>query len=57
MTCGREVVSNANTGRLICRLVSMFEKVEELVDEKDRRRALELEEAEEGIDPVESSLE
>lgn len=35
----------------------MFEKVEELVDEKDRRRALELEEAEEEIDPVEPSLE
>lgn len=51
------MVSNVNTGRLICRLVSMFDKVEELVDEKDRRRALELEEEAEAIDPVESTLE
>lgn len=35
----------------------MFDKVEELVDEKDRRRALELEEEAEGIDPAESTLE
>jgi hypothetical protein len=52
------MTSNVNVGRLICRLVSMFDSVEDLVDENDRRRALELElEDEEDItDPPEPTL-
>lgn len=47
-----------SVGRLIARLVSMFDSVEALVDEKDRRRAvdLQIEEEEDVVDPVEPSL-
>lgn len=46
-------------GRVIARLVSFFEPVEDLVSESDRRRALEvLEDEEEELEPpVEHSLE
>lgn len=33
--------SNVTQGRVLCRLVSMFESVDELVEESDRRHALE----------------
>lgn len=48
-----------SVGRLIARLVSTFDSVEYLVDEKDRRCALDLqieEEEEDVVDPVEPSL-
>lgn len=35
-----DIVTSVNQGRVICRLVSMFESVDLLVDESDRRRAL-----------------
>jgi hypothetical protein len=38
----RDVASTVTQGRVICRLVSMFQSIEEFVDESDRRRALEL---------------
>ena len=37
----RDGTSNVTQGRVICRLVSMFQSVEELVEEYDRRRSLE----------------
>jgi hypothetical protein len=56
----RDITSNVTIGRLINRLISMFDSVEDLVDEKDRRRALDLqleEEDEEGMpDPPAPSL-
>lgn len=35
-----DIVTSVNQGRVICRLVSMFDSVDFLVDESDRRRAL-----------------
>jgi len=43
----RDISSTVTQGRVICRLVSMFQSVDELVDENDRRRALELDQGEE----------
>jgi hypothetical protein len=40
---GRDLNSTITQGRVITRLVSMFQSIEELVDENDRRRALEIE--------------
>jgi hypothetical protein len=37
----RNPASGITQGRVICRLVSMFQSVDELVDEADRRRGLE----------------
>lgn len=34
--CSSDVVSNVTQGRAICRLVSMFETVDDLVEENDR---------------------
>lgn len=60
LLCIRAGNSNTHVGRLICRLVSMFDTVQDLVDEKDRRSTLNLrleEEEEEGMeDPIEHSL-
>jgi hypothetical protein len=39
----RDPASGITQGRVICRLVSMFRSVDELVDEADRRRGLEAE--------------
>lgn len=36
----RQTISNVTQGRVIARLVSLFEPVEDLVDESDRRRVL-----------------
>lgn len=36
----RDLVSNVTQGRAVSRLVSMFDSVEGLVDESDRRRRL-----------------
>jgi len=47
----RDVPSTITQGRVICRLVSMFQSVDELVDENDRRRALELDQDEEEEQP------
>lgn len=44
----RDTVSTVTQGRVICRLVSMFQSIDELVDENDRRRALALDEDEDG---------
>jgi hypothetical protein len=56
----RDIISNITIGWLINRLISMFDSVEDLVNEKDRRRALDLqlkEEDEEGMpDPLAPSL-
>lgn len=41
---GRDLPSNVTQGRVICRLVAMFDSVDELVEENDRRHALEDEE-------------
>jgi hypothetical protein len=48
--------SNVTQGRVICRLVSMFESVDELVEENDRRRTLEAE-SELDEEPPEHTLE
>jgi hypothetical protein len=40
---GRDLTSTITQGRVISRLVSMFQSIKELVDENDRRRALEIE--------------
>lgn len=57
----RQTISNVTQGRVIARLVSLFEPVEDLVDESDRRRVLDAafdEENEEGSTcPVEHSVE
>lgn len=42
--CQSDVLSNVTQGRVIHRLVSMFETLTEIVDESDRRRDLEAEE-------------
>lgn len=39
----RDLNSHITQGRVIGRLVSMFQSIEELVDENDRRGALEIE--------------
>ena len=44
-------------GRVICRLVAMFQSTDELVDENDRRRGLELDEEEADAPIVEPTLE
>lgn len=49
--------SNVAVGRLLSRLVSMFDSLEDLVDEKDRRNALEVQLEEEGGSIPEPSLE
>lgn len=41
-TRARDVISHITQGRAICRLVSLFEPVESLVDENDRRRRIAL---------------
>lgn len=41
-TRARDVISHITQGRVICRLVSLFEPVESLVDENDRRRHIAL---------------
>lgn len=41
-TRARDVISHITQGRVICRLVSLFEPVESLVDENDRRRRIAL---------------
>jgi len=33
----RDSTSNVTQGRIICRLVSMFQSIEELIEENDRR--------------------
>ena len=38
----RNAHSNITQGRVICRLISMFESVDELIEENNRQRALEL---------------
>lgn len=38
----RDITSSVTRGRVICRLISLFESVDELVDEHDRRRASEI---------------
>lgn len=38
----RDITSSVTRGRVICRLISLFESVDELVDEHDRRRADEI---------------
>lgn len=43
-TCQSDVLSNVTQGRVIHRLVSMFETLTEIVDESDRRRDLEADE-------------
>lgn len=42
------VVSNITQGRAICRLVSMFETVDDLVEENDRRLSLAAEDGDTG---------
>jgi hypothetical protein len=37
----RDSTSNVTQGRVICRLVSMFQSIDELVEENDRRCSLE----------------
>jgi hypothetical protein len=44
---GRDLTSTITQGRVISRLVSMFQSIEELVDENDCRRALEIEDHDE----------
>lgn len=55
----RVAVSDVTRGRVVTRLVSLFEPVEELVNESDRRRALEVasDDEEELQPPAEHSLE
>lgn len=53
----REISSNVAVGRLLSRLVSMFDSLEDLVDEKDRRNALEVQLEEEGDSIPEPSSE
>lgn len=53
----RDIASTVTQGRVICRLVSMFQPVDELVDENDRRRALELDQGEEEEEHVEFTAE
>lgn len=58
LTACRSTVSDVTRGRVITRLVSFFEPVEDLVSENDRRRALEVPEDEEELEaPAEHSLE
>lgn len=38
----RDIISHVTQGRAICRLVSLFEPIESLVDENDRRRRIAL---------------
>lgn len=38
----RDVISHVTQGRAICRLVSLFEPIESLVDENDQRRHIAL---------------
>ena len=38
--CGRVITSNISYGRIIPRLVSLFQTTEELVEESDRRHAV-----------------
>jgi hypothetical protein len=47
-------VLNVTQGRIIPRLVSTFQSIEEVVDENDRRRALEIDG---GSDLTEHSIE
>ena len=43
LTCfARDTASTITQGRVICRLVSMFQSIEELVQENDRRSFLQL---------------
>lgn len=46
-------ISNINQGRALCRLVSLFDPVNEIVNESDRRRGLEagLEDEDEELEP------
>jgi hypothetical protein len=47
---GRDLTSNITQGRIIPRLVSMFQSIDELVDEHDRRCALEVDDSESSSD-------
>jgi hypothetical protein len=49
--------SNVTQGRVICRLVSMFESVDELIEENDRRRTLEVETEPDNDNVLESTSE
>jgi hypothetical protein len=52
--CYSNTVSNITQGRIIPRLVSTFQPIDELVDENDRRHALEIDG---GSDLVEYTIE
>jgi hypothetical protein len=43
----RDISSTVMQGRVICRLVSMFQSIDELVDKNDHHHALELDQCEE----------
>lgn len=47
----RDITSHVTQGRVICRLVSMFEPVIVLVDENDRRQRISLTDDEDVEDP------
>jgi hypothetical protein len=51
--CGRDLASHVTQGRAISRLVSMFQSIEELVDDNDCRRAQEIE----GLSDAEDDIE
>jgi hypothetical protein len=53
----RDMASVVTQGRAICRLVSLFQSVEELVDENDRRQSLQLDEDESRGQAIEHTLE
>jgi hypothetical protein len=40
LSCCSDITTSITQGRVICRLVSMFENIDALVDESDRRRAI-----------------
>lgn len=46
-----DITTSTTQGRVICRLISMFDSVDGLVDEYDRRRALETDMTEEEETP------
>ena len=49
--------NDVTQGRVICRLISMFESVDELIKENDRRQTLHMETDSEPSDEVLQSLE
>ena len=55
--CCRMAQNDVTQGRVICRLVSMFESVDELIKENDRRQTLQMETDSEPSDEVLQSLE